>query len=538
VTYDRAVRRLGALVAFACLVLAAAPGAALGVGFTEFKVSPGSGPRGIVAGPDGNLWFTEEFGARIGRITPAGNLTEFAVPTGGSAPENITVGPDSNLWFTERDANKVGRITTAGLIQEFGAGISPGSQPRGIASGADGALWFTEFAGNRIGRMTVTGVVTNEFALPVANSNPLGITAGPDGALWFTEPPRDVIGRISTAGAITEFDGPSNLSGPETITSGPDGNLWFVEDDGDRVGRMTTGGATAEFPIAAGSQAYYIGNGPDGNLWFTEHLGARLGRVTPAGKVTEFDLPKDARPMGVTTGPDGAIWFADQGRHSIWRAVREAPFVVPGVASAISQTAAAVGGRVDPRAEATSARFEYGTTTAYGASTPPQSAGDGTGAVDVSSVVSGLSASTTYHFRLVATSPAGTTVGPDQTFTTAAFPPTLINATIDPVFSLLRNGRTRIKRLVVAGIPSGGRVEVRCTGRGCPKRFTRRNVRRVNLASRFRRRQLRAGVKLDIRVLADGRIGKVFEYTIRRRRSPRLRLRCQPPAATRPQACD
>lgn len=34
----------------------------------------------IVAGPDGNLWFTEYDGDRIERITPAGVVTEYSVP--------------------------------------------------------------------------------------------------------------------------------------------------------------------------------------------------------------------------------------------------------------------------------------------------------------------------------------------------------------------------------------------------------------------------------------------------------------------------
>jgi len=38
---------------------------------TEFSagVTPSSEPKGIAAGPDGNLWFTEGATSRIGRIT-------------------------------------------------------------------------------------------------------------------------------------------------------------------------------------------------------------------------------------------------------------------------------------------------------------------------------------------------------------------------------------------------------------------------------------------------------------------------------------
>jgi hypothetical protein len=41
-------------------------------------LNPGSGPRWLVSGPDGNLWFTDIGKTRaIGRITPGGAITEF-----------------------------------------------------------------------------------------------------------------------------------------------------------------------------------------------------------------------------------------------------------------------------------------------------------------------------------------------------------------------------------------------------------------------------------------------------------------------------
>jgi len=39
----------------------------------------------IAVGPDA-LWFTEELGNKIGRITVAGAFTEYIVPTAGSLP--------------------------------------------------------------------------------------------------------------------------------------------------------------------------------------------------------------------------------------------------------------------------------------------------------------------------------------------------------------------------------------------------------------------------------------------------------------------
>src|SRR5262250_830471 len=49
---------------------------------TEFPIPDTVTPRpeGITRGPDGNLWFAETLADRIGRITPAGVVTQFSLP--------------------------------------------------------------------------------------------------------------------------------------------------------------------------------------------------------------------------------------------------------------------------------------------------------------------------------------------------------------------------------------------------------------------------------------------------------------------------
>ena len=79
---------------------------------SEFPIPTAkAGPSNIAPGSDGNLWFTEQDGDNIGRITPKGTITEFTLPKGGGGPYNITQGPDKQLWFTLYYANKIGRIT-------------------------------------------------------------------------------------------------------------------------------------------------------------------------------------------------------------------------------------------------------------------------------------------------------------------------------------------------------------------------------------------------------------------------------------------
>jgi hypothetical protein len=94
------------------------------------------------------------------------------------------------------------------------------------------------------------------------------------------------------------------------------------------------------------------------------------------------------------------------------------PVVTNGSPSDLSQTGATLTGTVNPSGQSTTYHFEYGTTTAYGTQTNPTDVGSGSTPVGVHQAIFGLTPNTTYHYRLVATSSAGTTNGTDQTFTT------------------------------------------------------------------------------------------------------------------------
>ena len=99
-----------------------------------------------------------------------------------------------------------------------------------------------------------------------------------------------------------------------------------------------------------------------------------------------------------------------------------APAAVTGSATSVTTTSATLNGTVDPNGRATMWYFEYGTSTSYGSKTAEKSAGSGGSAVAVTIGVSGLDARRLYHYRLVATSDAGTSRGADQTFSTVGAP--------------------------------------------------------------------------------------------------------------------
>src|SRR5262245_6266573 len=99
---EKRISRAGPL--WAALSLLAAD-SATGQIFVEFPVPTASSQlKGITTGPDGNVWFTEQAGPKIGRITPAGVVTEFPISEAGShpsSPKAICAGPDGNLWFID-----------------------------------------------------------------------------------------------------------------------------------------------------------------------------------------------------------------------------------------------------------------------------------------------------------------------------------------------------------------------------------------------------------------------------------------------------
>ncbi len=109
---------------------------------------------------------------------------------------------------------------------------------------------------------------------------------------------------------------------------------------------------------------------------------------------------------------------------------RHAPVMVStDPAGNVTATSAVLHGKVNPNGAAT-VWFEYGTTPEYGHVTPAEDFG-GTLPVEASAHVSGLTGSTTYHYRIVALNGEGTHFGADETFTTPSDPP--VAATGTPV---------------------------------------------------------------------------------------------------------
>lgn len=84
--------------------------------------------------------------------------------------------------------------------------------------------------------------------------------------------------------------------------------------------------------------------------------------------------------------------------------------------STAGRSSASLRGTVDPRGTTvTACHFEWGSTSGLGHSVPCKALpGAGQGPVQVEAQLAGLTSGTTYHYRLVATNQAGTTIGDDR----------------------------------------------------------------------------------------------------------------------------
>ena len=321
-----------------------AKGAVADFTITEYPTTGGGEPLGIAKGPDGNPWFTRSDDGRIGTITPGGAITTYVLPSVGNGtgqnigPSGITSGPDGNLWFLEEDvpnSHGIGKITPSGVATEY-ALPNDGTNPTGIVAEPDGKIWYGHDGANGTPSLVShintdgTGIVD----IPLTNNASVkSLTVGPDGKIWFTETNLGKVGRIDPAvGAASYVEFPVVAAlhdGLNSITKGPDGNLWFTSGGSNQVGSVTPDGATVKtynIPTAT-AEPESITTGPDGNLWFAEADQDQVASVSTAGVFHEYPIPNRTSnpPPGrndrqdvhqVVAGADGNMWFTEGGQNS------------------------------------------------------------------------------------------------------------------------------------------------------------------------------------------------------------------------------
>ena len=413
----------------------------------NFYRTPSGGLGHDWSEPGNPVWGVETLGGSIAAGTqphaifdPKGTLHVFyRTPSGGlghdwSEPGNPVWGVETLGGSLASSAEPHAVYTVAGELNVFYRTPSGGLGHNWSEPG--NPVWGVETLGGSLASSAEPhAVVMGNNVVHVFYRTPSG-GLGHD---WH-EPWNPVWG-VETLGGSVSYE-PHAVAMPNNVvhvfyrtSSGGLGHDWH-EPWNPVWGVETLGGSLASEPHMAVTPAGEINvfyRTPSGGLghdwsepgnpvWGVETLGGSL-----ASEPNPVAMPNNVVHVlyRTTSGGLGHDW------HEPWNPVwgvqtlggslaAKPPAVTTGAATSVSASSAKVEGEVNPERSPTTYYFEYGPTTAYGSKSPPagQSVGYGTGGIAVSQTLTGLAAAATYHYRIIATGPEGTSNGEDRTFKT------------------------------------------------------------------------------------------------------------------------
>jgi virginiamycin B lyase len=293
--------------------------------FTAYQVPVGNaGLDRIVTAPNGDMFFAMQEVSRIGRITPAGQVTSFPTysGTGSSQVQDLAVAADGTIWATIDSGRYLSHYTPDGVeLNRYGLGGYPyGGDVRIDGSGT---VWTNlSFDDDGIAYVRPDGTGKLRFEDPECDDT-LGIDAG--GNVWCAHDKNLIQVGATTGGTVYPL--PDELPTPYALAAGPAGTIWysryyagswFTTPDEGHIGYLTAGNPTpVEFNTGDHTAPYDLVPGPDGSMWFTSVGQAKaIGHVDAAGRGALTQVG-NYQPTSLTFAKDGNIWFTDATSNSI-----------------------------------------------------------------------------------------------------------------------------------------------------------------------------------------------------------------------------
>ena len=217
--------------------------------------------------------------------------------------------------------------------------------------------------------------------------------------------------------------------------AGPSAGSLFVASYGSTVSKLnsSSGALAYVFPSPAGGNdngAQIAINPDNGHLFIATNGSSSKG-------ILDYDVSQSSGPILVSNfgggnlvavdGSGGKVYLDGNPQLNVYSPLVPLPEATTTAASPIGETTASVNGTIETfGAEVSECKFEYGLTSAYGATKlcAESAAEIGTGSAKVHADLSGLAPETVYHYRLLVANAngAGNPQGKDQTFQTVGKP--------------------------------------------------------------------------------------------------------------------
>jgi len=259
--------------------------------FKEYKLPPKSGPHGLLADKDGNVWYTANFAAYIGKLDPkTGEVTKYPMPDAKARDPHTPIldGPD-RIFFTVQGANMVGRLNVRTGEIKLVTSPTPRSNPYGMVINSKGIPYFVEFGANKIASIDPETLEIHEYVLPHQGSRPRRVAITSDDVIYYSDYSRGYLGRFDTrTGAMTEWPSPGGpKSQPYGITI-VNGVVWYSESNTKPNTIVRFDPKTAKFQTWAipsgGGVVRNMVHTPDGSaLWIACSGMNRIGVVQIEG---------------------------------------------------------------------------------------------------------------------------------------------------------------------------------------------------------------------------------------------------------------
>ena len=296
---------------------------------TKFRLPGDKSPNGIVASPDGSVWFGEQNVPGLAHLYPNGSMIEYAWPVSYS-PSTTSIWSvvewNGRIWASDALGSQiVGLDPTTAMV--YAVKLSDvAAFPYTATVAPDGSLWFTELFVSKIGRIDAQCAL-KEFVVPKN-------FGGTPTQIWFENPNTgyyvDAGNVTSGLGTLLSFDpnnfspqpvdGAFNLRAPSSLVSGSDG-IWVAQHASSAIAFYDlktdewVSFPTSPINYEDTTLPYFVATNSS-LVWFNEHYANRIARLdTEHSLLTEYSLSNP--PASKITGIDNALTFA-LAKDRIW----------------------------------------------------------------------------------------------------------------------------------------------------------------------------------------------------------------------------